>query len=847
MPKFERLEIWTDYQAAGGTAVIDVPDPLSLRANFNIEHPDQEGLSFSLATTSRVRTSVTSRRVARVVFTDGTFDEWKILKDSNSPLRRPGLFDVTASPPIFALVECGIYYTTGATGVRYFSYSADDVTPSAALTAFVFGTPDCPTWIALGTVTPTVKISISGEFATPLAIAIQIRDAVRAKGIACELRLRRNGTTQYLLDLVTSVGSSAAVPEIRAAKQLIDYAYQHDTTKQATRIIPRGPVDAFGYDATLARARFTVTAVNGGTLRLTLADEAGGAGPIAYNDQYVGWYLFREKTGRTFQIVHSYAATQEIELASVSNFAAHSATAPEWVSFRLTEALNGTRIAGTIAGTWKLYWFAISAINAGTKTFTLSDDWTTRPSADEIITNDEWVDWKAIRAVPVGVSPTGFNPTPGFVGPLSSVASIAVGDIIIERDTGVGPPYTTRNPPLVVDAIDSGTKVLTVHTLIPGASVTQYYGGASQSWDVYRINATHHLITDSDATAETIQVDAVGTAAVGDIILEIYQPCQGTFPYYVESPTDLASYGKKIAVLARPETGEVNLVPNPCMRTWTTPSNPPDGWTRTVGSGSPTHSQELTITRQGGASWLVEIADSGKSTTIKSPAAYPNPISEANAVSVRVKLYFPSTSLTGGSYCTITARKVDRAGNTLTSPWTTYAITLVPKSYGAPGAGQVTIERDAWVTAAIENLSLSTFTTEGILVEITGLGTVDVYIDAVQITQTATAPRDEPELAIEFSEGTKLLQVANLELAAWASPPVFFSMSAADLEAIDPTLFSEDKITLGGTLRAVDPDASVDVSLRVMEFSPDYLNPANGTFSLATLPSLLSSLLAEGA
>ena len=853
MPTFERLELWSDYQAAGGTPICDIPDLLTCRAAFNVEAPDQESLSFAIPVTSRNKALVTARKVARTVFTDGSFNEWKISKDAAAPLSDAGRCTLTAQPPIFALVECGLYYTTGAGGARSFTFSLTDVTPSAAMTALVLGTPDCPSWIGLGTITPSVLISVEGEFQTPLAIWFAIRDAIRAAGIGCEARLRRNGTTQYLLDLVTAVGASAPTPEVRVAKQLIDYVHEHDTARQATRIIPRGPVDATGVDATLARARFKVTAVNGGTLRLTVADDAGGGGPIAFDDQYLGWYVFRERTGRTFQIVHTYAATQEIELATVSNFAAHSVTAPEWVSLRLTEALNGTRRWGTdawaIATPYNARWSEVTAVGAGT--LTLTDNWGV---GDPIIVNNRFVDWRLRRSSLVLATTFTMNVTAGRLD-CASVTGVQAGDLVVIGTAAAAPygsgglgsaPGTTM---ALVTSVDTVNKYLYCTIRYAGTWIT---GPFTYYARIFREVATQHLVTASVAATNVVTVDAVGTAANTDLV-EIIQPCQGTLPYYVESPADVASYGKKIAVLGRSETGEVNLAPNACQRVWTNASNPPDGYVYDITSGAPSESKETTITRQGGASWLVELAGTTGVATAKLPPARVHPVEGASYASVRLKAQFPASALSTQEHCHFAVKKVDVAGTVLATPaaWgSNWTVTVGgPNNTIQPEKNLVAV--DTWIDIAFEGLDVTGFVDELLRVDITGSNVgggvvLKVFIDGVQITQTVTAPRAEPALLIEFAEATKLLQVANLELLAWAAPPVVFSMTAADLEAIDPTLYSEDKITLGGTIRAVDPDATVDVSLRLMQWSPDYHDPAGATYVLATLPALLSDRLAGG-
>lgn len=855
MPRLVRVEIWTDFAAAGGTVVDDIPDIIRPRATFNVEQPDQECFEFSVPVTSRVASLLTPRMVVRPLMGDGTFTEWRLNFDVAKPIGGDGLISYKALPPIFALAECGLYYTTGAGGRRDFSFSMVDATPTAVLTALVIGAPECPAWMDLGTISASVLITIEGEFATPLAIWLAVRDAVRGAGIRCENRLRRNGSTSYLLDSVEQIGASAATPEFRASKQMLEYALTHDCTRQATRLIPRGPVDATGSDATIERARYKVTAVNGGTKRITVADEAGGAGPITYNDQWVrshaddlaihgaGWFVFRERTGRTFQILHTYAATQEIELADVSDMAAHSVTAPEWISLRHSEPLTGTRRLGQY-NAWLAAPLEVTAIDGGAKTLALSGAW---PSyGDPVRASGEWVDWKARRATHI-LSTTATDFTAGVLD-VASVAGVNVNDIVLVF-TGGG---VLQHGIGVVDAIDGGATTLTLHARDAGAPFTNWTSGPLNV-KVFRPVATQHLITASAAATDKITVDAMGTAAANDLV-ELLQPCQGTMPFCVESPTDRASYGVKVATLTRPETGETNGAPNACTRTWSNPANPPDGWTRTVIGGTPTHSQETTITRQGGNAWRVELARSpgGHSAKVTTPADYPHPIEGAALSSVRLKYQIPGGTLLGNSTITATARRVDRAGAVMSTPssWTDYTVTLGgPEHSTLPDAQKM--QRDVWLDLAFHGLDISTFANEGIALELigseaTGAGSVEVIIDGIQITQTPTAPREEPALLVEFSEPVKMVQAANLELRTWAGAPVEFSMKAVDLAAVDSTLWAEDEPTLGGTVRAIDATRSVDLSLRLMQWIVDYHDPSADEFTLATLPRLLTDMLRGG-
>lgn len=848
MPKFAGLSVCSTWAAAGGTPIREVARLalLECKAQRTVENPDQNRLDVGVRRTWDGLSELTPRRVLRVSYTNGAFDEWRINTQQRATLGGTGIKRFSCLPPIYMLAECGEYYTTGAGGVRDYSYSLIDVTASQALTTLVLGTPGLPGFVGLGTVDAAVDavlidVASTDEGKTPLAIAFQIRDAVRAKGVSCELAYRRVGTTSYVIDLVTQVGAGAAVPEFAAGKNLLDYLLTYNCTRQTTRVRPIGPVDATGLRARLSRARYKVTAVNGGTKRVTVADELGGAGPVQFDEQYVGWFVFREKTGRTFQILHTYKATQEIELADVSTMAAHSVTAPEWITFRETEALTGTRRWGsdapTGAGTpYKARWAEVTAVGAGT--LTLTDNWGV---GDPVDVDGRWIDWQLRRASLVLATSFTMNVTAGRLD-CASVAGVQAGDIVVIGANAAAPygstslgsaPGTTQ---AVVTSVDAVNKYLHCSIRYAGAWIT---GPFTYYARIFRTVATRHMVTGSTASTNVVGVDAVGTAAATDLV-EIVQECQGVLPTHVESPADVSAYDVKLSTLEVSDTGECNLVPNPVMRAWTGGASvAPDGWTWTESGGGAaatiTRISDPAFTLQGGYSALCNFSVvSGKNGELRCPPSFVNPTVEAGIATARVRLWF--TLFNANAECYVELVKISAAG-TVSSLSPVAKVTLLAASTAL----------GTWVDITVSG-TISALIDERLEVKITANASYGVraYVDGGQITQTPSAPRAYPELLIEYAEGTKLLQQANVELLAWAGPPKEFSAKIADFARVDPATHGADEVTLGGNIRLFHTEETVDETVRCLSMGENYLNEADTDLTIAVLPPRLTSLVTFG-
>ncbi len=233
--------------------------------------------------------------------------------------------------------------------------------------------PNCPSWVTLGDVDPTYEIpSLSVSRLTPGALALLVRDTLRNVDVGCEVRLRRNGTSGYELDLVTQIGADSVTPTFHPNNGLLTLKETADPTLQATRVLIKGGAAPDGFPGVWGRARWRGGAPVGNVIALT--DRNGAVGPIGFDGQFVGAFLLRVKTGRTFLITASDAAAGTVTLESVSTIGAD-----EDFEVRRTEPLSNSRGAATR--------YAISAVPDGTHI--------TCAVSAPITANDQFVDWYA--------------------------------------------------------------------------------------------------------------------------------------------------------------------------------------------------------------------------------------------------------------------------------------------------------------------------------------------------------------------------------------------------------------------------------------------------------------------
>lgn len=761
MPSLVRIELWDKLRCQSTPSRLGVlyPDRGDLLSGSDtLAVDDQESLAFAFSRVGRdgqvrpIVANLVARTIATVVWSDDSYDEWRVAKIDDGRAVG-GVVMVTGNPLSQDLAEGADsatgkgYVSTVSAGLRIFDFAAQDNTATDLWDDYII--PACPSWVTRGTIDPTAVIPlVEWERLTPWALAIQARDALRRAGVSCELRLRRNGTTDYQLDLVTEIGASAATAMFHPRVTLPSLRRSQDTTQQATRLFVAGSPDPSGTAGILGRARWRVVSVNTGAKTLVLEDPNGGEGPIGFADQLVNAYLVRAKTARAFLISDSDPTTQTLTLSETPTM-----VADEMVEFRLTEPQNNNLSAG---GTR----YAISAVGAGTLTL----------SSNPITADDQFVDWYA------------------------RVWDNAVGGSLV-RDTRVS------------DSV-AATDIITVASV---AGVT-----------------TAHYV-------EFLQLDGGG---------EI--PSYLEHPTYVQAPT--TGYGVKVGDLSvERAVGVAQLIDNGWMRTWTTAGNPPDGWTRTLGAGATaTRISSADFTRYGGFSQQLTLTNANTTYLVSPRFDLVRTQSQFN-VSARTQIYFDA-------FANGVAEIYVELGILALNPDGSLGSLLAHDRVSPSGTSAGFLSSNAseiiatgeWVTLNILGLFLTDSDAPyGLAVRVgltTGGGTAitcDMYIDTVEAYGFEANPDD----IFEYGDATVLHQSGNAHLTNFAAPLTSYDASIADLERADPTTWARNALTLGASVRVVDPDTGIDTTERLLRMERNLLKPQETTLTLANRATLLPEVV----
>lgn len=275
--------------------------------------------------------AIDRRRVLWLEQEDGSIREYRISALEDGRSGAGDVLRVTAQDPIIDLAERVVWSEALSDGTVLFDGGIAEATASEILTSEIVGQAQAAgIAVDVGTVSAaldavTLSLTWSGPV-TPLALLEQIIQELRARGLTAERDYRRDPGNGYVIDIVTAIGSGVAAPELHVGRHLGPWKRKRLAADQVSRVIPFGGVDATGYRATLGRATWLVSAVNGGADQVTLVDPAGGPGPVQFADQHNDpegpWYL--EAPDGTLVEVTASARTSETDslltLADASAF-----------------------------------------------------------------------------------------------------------------------------------------------------------------------------------------------------------------------------------------------------------------------------------------------------------------------------------------------------------------------------------------------------------------------------------------------------------------------------------------------------------------------------------------------
>jgi hypothetical protein len=336
---------------------------------------------------------------------------------------------------------------------------------------------------------------------------------------------------------------------------------------------------------------------------------------------------------------------------------------------------------------------------------------------------------------------------------------------------------------------------------------------------IRKVDGTLTLITSSDSSNQQIVVASAAGIANGDLV-QVRADAAGTDLTYLDDPAAVAAYGIKAAVADVSDVPATNnLVKNSAMRTWPGSSSaPPTNWTAV---GAPTIAKQTAapFTAIGGNSIKVTSTADGQGVISDAVPIFPTALNAY--LSGYAKLWVASGNARVELVInTPTGAKIFPALPDVASP----SVLGQWDDIGASGF-------DANGVAA---------TTAQIRIVQNGLTASVFYVDAAQITQSAT---QQPWF--EGSGGTRLWQEANEALRTGSNPLVSYTVPLVDLEQYDSAKWSESALILGANARVVDPRLAIDIVTRIVGIERDYLNPQATSVTLSNRYDDLTDVLAQ--
>jgi hypothetical protein len=322
----------------------------------------------------------------------------------------------------------------------------------------------------------------------------------------------------------------------------------------------------------------------------------------------------------------------------------------------------------------------------------------------------------------------------------------------------------------------------------------------------------------------------------------------GEIPDYIDHPTyaqaDPIGYGVKVAEIAKPQLGVMQLAPNAWMRAWAASGSPPDGWTNS-GPAAFARNSLAAFTRYGGFSYHVTSALG--TSTITTPPTFPNWTTGLTQCSARAFVYFATFNVPD-RYCALNvyARTATGGLGASLGEVRVYPAGLGTPS-GPPAVDYALVSEGQWIEMVIKQITLGPTTAPyglvGVFTLNSGGAGQEFYLDAIEVFPFAACPN----AATEFGDATGLLQAGNNQLRLVASPPLFYTFTIIDRERAWPTEFARLAVTLGANARAADIEYGIDTTVRVLKIDRDLLSATVTKLTLANRPALLTNIQASDA
>lgn len=284
-----KLSLWDNYACAGGSrlAVIAEEDVADGWARFTLDNRHE--LQFSAYEDAPWISQATVRTVIRLDDVLGRTSEWKIDRIEDEVGGDP-IVHFICVPVFMEMRAAGLIASRVDAGDTFFNQGGVTTLPHQYIDTYVVPTLEFYgiSWVSRGTIEFTEPIDLSWDLWTPLELMQAI-----AKAAGAEWRLRRDGESGYKIDLLEEIGSDEPTVLITPKRNLVRLRRSRNAGPMATVITPVGGsvVGGTGERHSVGRAAWEVTAVSSNDV--TLADPAGGDGPVAFADQLNDLYLLK--------------------------------------------------------------------------------------------------------------------------------------------------------------------------------------------------------------------------------------------------------------------------------------------------------------------------------------------------------------------------------------------------------------------------------------------------------------------------------------------------------------------------------------------------------------------------
>lgn len=290
-------ELWSDWPCAGGVRL----GALTMaRCTYSDAIDNSDALNATVLDDARAQPAL--RRVVMVTDTAGVVRGYRLAAAGRT--RTDRFWTIRGASAITDLASYGLVRTISggltayAVGGRYTATEFIDTFVLSNLSA------DGASHWARGTVDTTGYETITAPDTgwTRLEWCKAIADR-----FGLELRVRFNGSTSILIDLVARVGSSATAVHVAFGKNLIRLQDDQDDGELATAITVLGTVaEGATVPADIGDNAWEIGTIPGSApYWIPLTDPAGGAGPVAFASQFgtasgsQGAYLLRSDGGTT--------------------------------------------------------------------------------------------------------------------------------------------------------------------------------------------------------------------------------------------------------------------------------------------------------------------------------------------------------------------------------------------------------------------------------------------------------------------------------------------------------------------------------------------------------------------